>query len=48
VSTNLVQVYLSLGGGWEIRGKRNPVELLPATTKDEMIERTDYWKGVLQ
>jgi NodT family efflux transporter outer membrane factor (OMF) lipoprotein len=48
VNTNLVQVYLSLGGGWEIRGKRNPVELLPAATKDEMIERTEYWKGVLQ
>ncbi len=48
VNTNLVQVYLSLGGGWEIRGKRNPVELLPAATRDEMIERTDYWNGVLQ
>ena len=48
VNTNLVQVYLSLGGGWEIRGNRNPVELLPAGTKDEMNERTDYWKGLLQ
>jgi NodT family efflux transporter outer membrane factor (OMF) lipoprotein len=48
VSTNLVQVYLSLGGGWEIRGKRNPVELLPGVTKDEMNQRTDYWKGLLQ
>ena len=48
VNTSLVQVYLSLGGGWEIRGSRNPAELLPAATKDEMIERTDYWKGVLQ
>ena len=48
VNTNLVQVYLSLGGGWEIRGKRNPAELLPAATKDEMNERTDYWKGLLQ
>jgi outer membrane protein TolC len=48
VKTNLVQVYLSLGGGWEIRGSRNPAELLPAATKDEMIERIDYWEGVLQ
>jgi NodT family efflux transporter outer membrane factor (OMF) lipoprotein len=48
VNANLVQVYLSLGGGWEIRGKRNPVELLPAATRDEMKQRTDYWKGVLQ
>jgi len=48
VNTNLVQVYLSLGGGWEIRGTRNPVDLLPATTKDEMKQRTDYWDGLLQ
>jgi len=48
VKTNLVQVYLSLGGGWEIRGSSNPAELLPAATKDEMIERIDYWEGVLQ
>jgi NodT family efflux transporter outer membrane factor (OMF) lipoprotein len=48
VNTNLVQVYLSLGGGWEIRGNRDPVELLPAATKDEMKQRTDYWEGLLQ
>ncbi len=48
VNTNLVQVYLSLGGGWEIRGNRNPVELLPAATRDEMNERTDYWEGLLE
>jgi len=27
---------------------RNPVELLPAATRDEMKQRTDYWKGLLQ
>ena len=48
VSTNLVQVYLALGGGWEVRGQRNPVELLPASVKDSMIERTEYWDGVLE
>ena len=48
VNTNLVQVYLSLGGGWEIRGNRNPVELLPAATRDEMTERTKYWRGILK
>ena len=48
VNTNLVQVYLSLGGGWEIRGTRDPVDLLPATTKDEMKQRTDYWNGLLR
>ena len=48
VNTNLVQVYLSLGGGWEIRGNRNPAELLPASTRDEMKQRTEYWRGILQ
>jgi outer membrane protein TolC len=48
VATNLVQVYRSLGGGWEIRDNRDPVELLPAKMKDEMRERTRTWKGVLE
>jgi len=25
-----------------------PVDLLPATMKEQMIERTDAWEGVLQ
>lgn len=48
VATNLVQVYKSLGGGWEIREDRDPVELLPAAMKDEMRKRTKAWDGVLQ
>ena len=48
VATNLVQVYRSLGGGWEIRDNRDPVDLLPAATKDEMRERTGAWKRVLE
>ncbi len=48
VATNLVLVQMSLGGGWEIRGNQNPVDLLPATMKDEMRERTKQWEGVLQ
>ena len=48
VATNLVQVYRALGGGWEIRDNRDPVELLPADMKDEMRERTRAWKGVLE
>ncbi len=48
VATNLVQVYLALGGGWEIRNDRDPVELLPATMKDEMRERTEAWDDVLK
>jgi NodT family efflux transporter outer membrane factor (OMF) lipoprotein len=48
VSTNLVQVYKALGGGWEIRGDRDPVELLPEPMKAEMRERTGAWDGVLE
>jgi len=47
VATNLVQVYRALGGGWQIRDNRDPVDLLPEDMKDEMIERTKAWEGVL-
>jgi NodT family efflux transporter outer membrane factor (OMF) lipoprotein len=48
VATNLVAVYKSLGGGWEIRDNKDPVDLLPAAMKDEMRKRTKAWEGVLQ
>ncbi len=48
VASNLVQVYKALGGGWQIRANRDPVELLPASMKDRMIERTEAWEGVLE
>jgi outer membrane protein TolC len=48
VATNLVKVYKALGGGWEIRDNRDPVDLLPEDMKEEMRERTGAWKGVLQ
>ena len=48
VSTSLVQVYKSLGGGWEIRNDRDPVDLIPVEMKDEMRNRTKQWNGVLQ
>ena len=48
VTTNLVQVYKALGGGWQLRDNRNPVDLLPASTRKTMIERTDAWEGVLE
>jgi len=48
VATNLVQVYKSLGGGWEVRGDQDPVDLLPEATKDEMRERVPKsWKKLL-
>jgi len=43
VASNLVEVYRALGGGWEIRPSADPVDLLPAETREEMEERTDYW-----
>jgi outer membrane protein TolC len=48
VATNLVQVYKDLGGGWEIRKGRDPVDLLPTATKDEMKERSGIWKRILK
>jgi len=43
VATNLVEVYRSLGGGWEIRQDKTPLELIPEDVREEMLERTDYW-----
>jgi len=48
VATNLVEVYKALGGGWEIRDSRDPVDLLPSAMKDEMRKRTGAWDGVLK
>lgn len=43
VASNLVAVYLAIGGGWEIRDTDDPVQLIPEETRDEMKERTKYW-----
>ena len=48
VATNLVQVYKALGGGWQIRDNRDPVDLLPASMKETMKQRTGAWEGVLE
>jgi len=48
LAANLVQVYRALGGGWEIRENRDPVQLLPAVMKEEMKERTGAWEGVIE
>ncbi len=48
VATSLVQVYKALGGGWEIRENQDPVDFLPPKMKQEMLERTRAWKGVLE
>lgn len=48
VTTNLVQVYRALGGGWQLRGERDPVDLMPEETRKSMLQRTGAWEGVLQ
>lgn len=48
VTTNLVAVYKSLGGGWEVRQSQDPRDLIPDLTKDEMLQRTKSWQGILQ
>ena len=48
VATNLVNVYLALGGGWEIRAGQTADDLIPQATKDEMRDRIKYWDGVLE
>ena len=47
VTTNLVQVYKSIGGGWEVRAGQDPVALLLVATRNEMRDRTKLWKKVL-
>ncbi|AWF81694.1 transporter [Microbulbifer sp. A4B17] len=46
VATNLVQVYLSLGGGWQIQDGVPPFQLLPQEIQEEMRQRTPYWNKV--
>ncbi len=48
VAQNLVQVYKSLGGGWELRASSNAVDLLPEATKEQMRQRLKSWNGVLE
>ena len=48
VANNLVQVYKSLGGGWQTREGKTAAELLPESVRQEMLQRTKYWKELLQ
>ena len=43
VGANLIAVYRSLGGGWQIRQGKDVIELIPISTRDEMLQRTNYW-----
>jgi hypothetical protein len=48
VTTNLVDLYKSLGGGWEVRQSQNPTDLIPEAVKGEMLERTKYWNRTFE
>jgi NodT family efflux transporter outer membrane factor (OMF) lipoprotein len=48
VATNLVEVYKSLGGGWQIRQGQDSLDLIPVETRDEMLERTKAWQKVFK
>lgn len=48
VTANLVEVYRSLGGGWELRASAAPEDLVPEETRQQMRERTGYWDRVFQ
>lgn len=38
----------SLGGGWETREGKIAAELLPESVRQEMLQRTKYWKELLE
>ena len=48
VAVNLVEVYRSLGGGWQVRSSRRAEELIPEATRTEMLQRIKYWDGILE
>ena len=43
VAANLVDVYRSLGGGWEVRPGDKAADLIPEQTRNEMRARGKYW-----
>lgn len=48
ITTNLVNLYKSLGGGWELRKSSNPLDIIDSTTRQEMLERTNYWNTTFE
>lgn len=44
IATNLVTLYRALGGGWQSFGG----DYVPEEVEREMLERTKYWRGVLE
>ena len=48
VVTNLVALYKSLGGGWELRVSPDPLDMIDVQTRQEMLERTKYWNKTFE
>jgi len=48
VAANLVDVYKSLGGGWEVRQSQDPLDLIPEETRTEMLQHVKYWEKVFE
>jgi len=48
VVTNLVDLYKSLGGGWELRVSQDPLDMIDVQTRQEMLERTGYWNKTFE
>ena len=44
IAANLVALYRALGGGWQNFGDN----YVPEDVKQQMLERTKYWRGVLE
>lgn len=48
VATNLVNVYLSIGGGWQASKGVDAVDLVPADSGNEMMQRTGLWEKAFE
>ena len=48
MSTSLVDLYKTLGGGWDPQATRSLEEYVPTEEQEQMKERTKAWRKVLQ
>jgi NodT family efflux transporter outer membrane factor (OMF) lipoprotein len=44
IASNLVTLYRALGGGWQSYGE----DYVPDDVKQQMLERSKYWRGILE
>ena len=48
IATNLVDVYLSIGGAWHSSQGVNPADFVSAESRAEMMQRTGSWEKVFK